>query len=140
METMRFDPKWVAWIKECFSSVLYLFIVNGKHVGMVIPSRGLRQGIPLSLYLFLLVSKGLSTVFMETMANREISGLAVAENCPRISDLLFTNDSLLFLKAITSEVECLLSILQDYETTSDQFINLEKSTIIFSQNLGLEMK
>ena len=50
---MGFTEQWIRLIMLCISIVSYSILVNGKPKGMIHPSRGIRQGDPLSLFLFL---------------------------------------------------------------------------------------
>lgn len=57
MEQMGFNSKWVTLMMECISSVSYSILVNGEPHGNIKPSRGLRQGDPLSPYFFCYVQR-----------------------------------------------------------------------------------
>lgn len=62
MKHMGIADKWVCWIMNCISTLSYSITVNGQQHGFIEPSRGLRQGDPLSLYSFLLCAEGLSSM------------------------------------------------------------------------------
>ena len=60
IEKMGFCEKWVSLIFECISMVSCSILVNKEPKGDIRPSRGIRQGNPLSPYLFFLCSEGLN--------------------------------------------------------------------------------
>lgn len=61
MRGMGFSKRWIQWIMMCVTTVSYEFCFNGSSIGPIQPNMGLRQGDPLSPYLFLLCVEGLST-------------------------------------------------------------------------------
>ena len=111
-ERLGFHPQWIFWIMECVSSVTYAFLINGSLRGMVKPSRGIRQGDPLSPYIFILCSEVLSG-----LCNRaqDTGQLTVARGCPQVNHLLFTDDTMFFAKANKDNTLALKEILQQYE-------------------------
>lgn len=48
LSKLGFNARWVTMIMDCISTVSYSVQVNGEAMGMIVPTRGLRQGYPLS--------------------------------------------------------------------------------------------
>lgn len=97
---MGFCEKWIAWIKLYVCTVEYNVLVNHDTIGPIIPGRGLRQGDPLSPYLFILCAQGLTSMINKAMANGALHGLRLGRNGPSISHLMFTDDSIFFFVEI----------------------------------------
>ncbi|CAB4268750.1 unnamed protein product [Prunus armeniaca] len=138
MLVMGFDRRWVQLIMACLTSVSYSFLLNGNPVGYVIPQRGLRQGDPLSPYLFLLCAEAFSGLIVQAEQNGTLHGVSLCRGAPTVSHLFFADDSFLFLKASQSGCAQLKQILQCYEQVSGQKINLDKSCVSFSRNVADE--
>ena len=134
MEKLGFHNNWVSLIMQCISSVSYSVIINGETFGCITPVRGLHQGDPLSLRLFLLCTEGLSALIHQAARTKALSGVSIYRGCPSITHLFFADDSPLFCKANVQECKELMSILGVYESTSGQKINYDKSSVFFSPN------
>ena len=85
---LGFHARWVMLIMECVSSATYSVLVNGEPTGYIKPSRGLRQGDPLSPYLFLICAEGLSALIRKAEHDRLIHGVAISRGGPHISHFL----------------------------------------------------
>ena len=108
--------------------------------GDIKPTRGLRQGNPLSPYLFLLVSEGLNGLIQQAVTVGDLRGFSLCHNGPRISHLFFVDDTLLFCRAELKEVQTIQNILQKYELASRQNINSGKTTLFFGKSVSLVSK
>ena len=126
---LGFHAIWINWIMQCITTVSYSYLINEAVYGNVLPLRGIRQGDPLSLYVFILCSEVLSGLCREAGRKGLLQGIQVARGCPRINHLLFADDTMFFCLASQTSCESLLLILQDYEKASEQ---KNKSSIPFS--------
>jgi hypothetical protein len=99
MKRMGFNGLFVQLVMKCVSTVSYQFRINGDLTDVVNPGRGLRQGDPISPYLFLLCAEGFSALLTKAKDDGLIRGIKLATSAPRVNHLLFTDDSLLLLEA-----------------------------------------
>ncbi|XP_042974784.1 uncharacterized protein LOC122306423 [Carya illinoinensis] len=140
MESLGFDKKLISLVMLCVRTVSFSVLVNGNPKGPIIPSRGLRQGDPLSPYLFLLCTEGLISLLKRNVGREGVDGIRICRGAPRINHLLFADDSVFFCKADVStnmKIQCLLS---KYERASGQCINKEKTSMVFSKNVKDDLK
>ncbi|KAL0292490.1 UNVERIFIED_CONTAM: putative mitochondrial protein [Sesamum radiatum] len=107
---LGFPCSFIDLIILCVSSVSYSFVLSGSRFGSITPQRGLRQGDPLSPYLFLLCTESLSSLFRVASAQGLVPGVAVCR------------------------VQHVRGILDTYKLASGQEINLCKSSATFSRN------
>ena len=77
---------------ECISTVSYSILVNGEAKGIIAPSRGLRQGDPLSPFLFLFCVEGLDAILRKSAREGEIEGFSLCRNGPKLTHLFFADD------------------------------------------------
>ena len=131
---MGFCSKWTSMVMKCVQSVSFSVGINGKQGSFFQPSRGLRQGDPLSLYLFLLVSEVLSINVTNAVSTGKLGCIKLSRNCPGLSHLFFADDSLFFIKAEARNCTVLRDIIDQYCRASGQIINEDKSSLIFSAN------
>ncbi|XP_052488035.1 uncharacterized protein LOC105772073 [Gossypium raimondii] len=134
MKKMGFDSEWVTILLRCVTLVSYSVVIN-NHIGeSFYPTRGLRQGDPLSPFLFLFCGEGLSSLMKLGMMENRVRGVKASKSRPPVSHLLFADDCLLFGEATERSSIYLKQILHNYEVCSGQKVNFSKSTIFFSSN------
>ena len=125
---------------ECVSTVSYSILVNGEPKGLIRPTRGLRQGDPLSPYLFLFCAEGLNVILRSVATHGDIHGFSICRNGPKLTHLFFAVDCVLCCRATLEECEKIQDILACYERASGQAINKNKTTMFFSKNTDAQMQ
>lgn len=95
---------------------------------------------PLSPFLFLLCTEGLNGLIKQVKVNGDIHGFSLCRRGPKLTHLLFANDSLLFCRAIVEECGHVLDILKNYEETLGQKVNRDKTSLFFSKSVPNETK
>ncbi|XP_019170974.1 PREDICTED: uncharacterized protein LOC109166477 [Ipomoea nil] len=134
LSRLGFHAHWIKLIMRCVSTVRYKVAMNGVLTDFIVPSCGLRQGDPLSPYLFILCAEGLSHLISGAVNRNLISPCVVARRAPGVSHLFFADDSLLFFKAKVEEAGTVKHCLLNYERMSGQHVNFDKSCVVFSRN------
>ncbi|XP_030497624.2 uncharacterized protein LOC115713283 [Cannabis sativa] len=135
MLQMGFSLRWVNLIMSCVTSARYSIIHGGHVMGPILPTRGIRQGDPLSTYLLIICAEGFSALISKFESDTLLQGCRVANDAPTISHMLFADDSYLFCQANSGAARSVMTLLRRFETAFGQQVNLTKSSIFFSPNV-----
>jgi hypothetical protein len=125
-----FADKWIKWIMACVKIVTFSVKFNGKLLKKIIPSRGLRQGDPLSPYLLLFVVEGLSSLLKEQINLGNSHELQICRRRSGISHLLFVDDSLLLFQANEEQTTRVNQVLHTYEFSTGQLLSPTKCSLM----------
>jgi hypothetical protein len=128
-----FGERWCSWIKHCISTVWFSILINGSPSGFFSSSRGVRQGDPLSPFLFVLVMEAFSRIIGAIYSRGLISGFFVGardHGQVEVSHLLFAYDTLVFCGADVSQISYLGALLVCFEAVFGLKVNLMKSSLI----------
>ncbi|KAK6131016.1 hypothetical protein DH2020_035243 [Rehmannia glutinosa] len=136
---LGYDLKFVDCIMRCVSSVSFSFLLNGCEFGSLKPDRGIRQGDPLSPYLFIICSEIFSCILQDLQKSNKLHGIAVSRSAPSISHLFFADDTLLLGHATIDEARYFRFAINLYEKISGQQINLDKSGIVFCESVNASL-
>jgi hypothetical protein len=118
-----FAERWVVLIQACISSCSYSVVFQGIVKGYFIPSRGLRQGDPLSPSLFILAQDVLSRALIHGIKKEELF-VTTRAACP--SHLMFADDIVIFANAKRKSIVNFMTVLDQYQRCSGQKLQLEK--------------
>ncbi|XP_026383665.1 uncharacterized protein LOC113279176 [Papaver somniferum] len=143
MKKKRGENGWLAlkldMSKEFDSTTQLSVMLNGSPCDSFTPTRGIRQGDPLSPYLFILAMEFLSRQLTTSQQDNKIKGIKVVALSPAIDHLLFADDCLIFTQANVTSVNNLLELLHTFSSQSGQVINFEKSSVYFSKKTKPEV-
>ncbi|CAN1776349.1 LINE-1 retrotransposable element ORF2 protein [Linum perenne] len=140
LQAIGFHATWIQWIRSVVTTVRFNVLLNGAQTEWFNPTRGLRQGDPLSPYLFILVSNVLSFMIQNSVCLGTIKGIKLNRFCPVLHHILFADDTVLFGTATVSEARNIMLVLNRYCQSSGQAINAQKSSILFSANTSSSLK
>ena len=140
LKAFHFPQNLIELIMSCVTTTSISILFNGSKLNSFKPSRGIRQGDPLSPYLFILCMEYLGALIEnECVAKRWIPIKASKDNVA-ISHLFFADDLMLFAKVSKEGCEAIKDVLDVFCVESGQKISLEKSRIYFSPNVQSNIK
>lgn len=122
-------------IMKCVHSNATSILWNGEKLDEFHTSRGLRQGDPISPYLFVLGMEKLTHMILDRVKHKHWCGLKAGRNGPMISHMMFADDLVLFAEANSNQLNEILTCLQEFMEMSGHKLSQEKTYIYFSPNV-----
>ncbi|KAJ0588293.1 putative RNA-directed DNA polymerase [Helianthus annuus] len=129
LHQMGFPSTWVKWISGILKSARSSVLVNGATTFQFRCEKGMRQGDPLSPFLFLVVMEALSRMLSRAKEAGIIKGIPTPNNGPVISHLLYADDAIVLGEWCREELGNVLRILRCFFLCSGLKINLDKSSL-----------
>ena len=131
LRAIEFPEQYIIWIEECITTPTFSVTVNGVSDGYYKSTKGLRQGDPLSPYLFVLAME----VFSRLLSSRFNSGLITYH--PKaaetdLSHLMFADDVMIFFDGGAASLHSITETLDDFASWSGLQVNREKSELFLA--------
>jgi mannosylglycoprotein endo-beta-mannosidase len=131
LQAIALPPNLLNWIKTCITTVHYTININGELHGFFQSTRGIRQGDPLSPYLFVLAMEGLSGIIHQNISNGKFQHHWRCK-ATNITHLCFADDLMMFCHADVDSISMLKASLDRFSSLSGLYINLAKSSLYLS--------
>ncbi|KAK0598705.1 hypothetical protein LWI29_037213 [Acer saccharum] len=130
LESMGFGLTWRRWIKDCISSPRMSVLVNGSSTSQFSVNKGLRQGDPLSPFLFNVVAEGLNCMLHKATTLDLIRGEDFGGSRIHVSHLHFADDTIIFVKPKVEYLRNVKRILRCFDLVSGLKINFSKPCVV----------
>lgn len=125
---------WISLIMFCVTKTEFSLLWNGEKLDPFIPAQGVRQGDPLSPYLFAICLERLSQIIENAVDKKNWTPFKFGRNGPKISHIFFADDLVLFGEATEENITNVMDCLDAFCSFSGQRVNSSKSKIFFSSN------
>jgi len=130
MSKMNFPTIWRKWILECVGSATASVLVNGCPTDEFPIARGLRQGDPLSPFLFLLAAEGFNVIMHEAVEAHLFNGYLIGHSDEvSITHLQFADDTIIIGNKSWLNVRTMRAVLLLFEDVSGLKVNFNKSML-----------
>ncbi|CAN1150401.1 LINE-1 retrotransposable element ORF2 protein [Linum perenne] len=140
LKAMGFNRIWCKWIEECIQTVRFSVLINGNPTDNFEPTRGIRQGDPISPFLFIILTNSLSFLLEKGIQEGKLKGLQLNKRCPTLTHVLFADDTIIFGEASVRDAINIKETMEKYANLTGQTINNEKSAIMFSRHTPQPLK
>ncbi|XP_057760081.1 uncharacterized protein LOC130980412 [Arachis stenosperma] len=123
-------------VYACISTARMRVLWNGEALDEFSPSRGIRQGDPLSPYIFVLCIERLSQLISVAVDTEVWNPISLSRDGPKLSHLCFADDMILFAEASMEQADVIKKVLEAFCNSSGQRVNNEKTRVFFSNNIN----
>ncbi|XP_042965908.1 uncharacterized protein LOC122299590 [Carya illinoinensis] len=131
MTSFGFSTRFCELIRQCISTPWFSMVMNGSAKGFFPSGRGLRQGDPLSPYLFILVQETLSRLIKHNFEMEKIAPYSHPRGTPLISHLFYADDIVVFANGGRASLQAISDVFALYESWWGKVVSKEKSSIFF---------
>ena len=136
LEQMRFPEKWCIWVKGILESARSSVLVNGTPTYEFQCQKGVRQGDPLSPFLFLVVMEALHCMIDRAVELEEVKGINF-NNCGwSLSHLFYADDALIMCEWSEDNIKSVARVIRVFNICSGLKINIHKSHLF---GIGVNM-
>ncbi|XP_071727386.1 uncharacterized mitochondrial protein AtMg01250-like [Rutidosis leptorrhynchoides] len=126
---MGFGLKWIGFIRACLSSLSISVLINGSPTKEFSPERGIRQGDPISPFLFIIVAEGLNILVKRALANGHLQRLKIGHDNLTITHLQYADDTIFFGEWNKRNAKYISKLLKCFENISGLKVNFRKSKL-----------
>ncbi|CAL1402102.1 unnamed protein product [Linum trigynum] len=135
LKEVGLPSSWIRCIMYCVEQNKMRVLWNNTLSSPITPTRGVRQGDPLSPYLFVLCMERLSHRIDAAFHSGHWKPIRLTRNGPPLTHLFFADDLLLFAEAETRQIRIIKQCLEDFCSSSGQRVNYAKSLMYVSPNV-----
>jgi hypothetical protein len=140
LKSFGFSTTYINLIKNYIEDIPFSILINGSSSSFFNSTRGLRQGDPLSPFLFILAEEALSRGISMLLAQNKIAPYFVTKSIRGISHSLYADDIIIFTNGNTKSLSHLMNFLLDYQLMLGQKINHTKSKFLSSKHINTHRK
>ncbi|XP_071738779.1 uncharacterized protein [Rutidosis leptorrhynchoides] len=129
MHYMGFGNKWISFIRACLSSSSISVLINGSPTDEFYPERGIRQGDPISPFLFIIVAGGLNILTKRVLSCGHLRGINVGNDNISVTHLQYADDTIFFGEWSKRNAKHISKLLKCFEKISRLKVNFQKSKL-----------
>lgn len=135
----RIPHEIVSIIMKCITTPTMQVIWNGQPSQSFQPGRGIRQGDPLSPYIFVLCMERLSQAINLEVSKGSWEPIKMGPHGPLLSHLFFADDLLLFSSTESKQIRLMSKLIQGFCEASGQKVSAAKTRVYFSKNVSTQL-